>query len=162
MYRLLLSTLSLIILSTYSFSQESITTASIEVGKNGSVSTWQEYLSNEEVTIEYKFVTCDPEMGYDKEQVILKVTNHTANKLVLDWHMILYYNSECKTCDYPEEYAYKVVVQPNSTKEGDCSVYNEDYQLTIFSKFVDTKYKTNDMLTSFQLDNLILTEYAPN
>lgn len=120
---------------------------------------WVEYFSNDQLTIEYKFVECDPEIGFDKEQVLLKMTNHTADELKLDWHVLLEYNQECRTCDYPEEYGYHVFLKPNQTKEGDCSIHSEAFEFKMFSKFLDDRAREKDVLTSFTLSNFVITAY---
>lgn len=102
---------------------------------------------------------CDPEIGFDKEQVLLKMTNHTADELKLDWHVLLEYNQECKTCDYPEEYGYHVFLKPNQTKEGDCSIHSEAFEFKMFSKFLDDRARETDVLTSFTLSDFVITAY---
>lgn len=120
---------------------------------------WAEYFSNDQLTIEYKFIACDPEIGFDKEQVILKMTNHTNDELKLDWHLLLDYNNECKTCDFPEEYTYHTFLKPNQSKEGDCSIHSEAYEFKMFSKFLDDRAKQKDKLTSFTLSEFTVTAY---
>lgn len=120
---------------------------------------WVEYVSNSQVTIEYKFVNCDPEIGFDQEQVLLRMTNHTGDELKLDWHVLLEYNQICKTCDYPEEYGYHIFLKPNETKEGSCSVYSENLEFRMFSKFLDDRARDKDELSSFTLSDLIVTAY---
>lgn len=123
---------------------------------------WTEYFSNNELTIEYKFVECDPEMGFNKEQVLLKMTNHTADELKLDWHLLLSYNQDCKTCDFPDEYTYHVFLKPNESKEGDCSIYSEAFEFKMFSRFLDNRAKQKDVLTSFTLSDFVITTYEQN
>lgn len=123
---------------------------------------WTEYFSNDQLTIQYKFVECDPEMGFDKEQVLLKMTNHTADELKLDWHLLLSYNQDCKTCDFPEEYTYHVFLKPNESKAGDCSIYSEAFEFKMFSRFLDDRAKQKDVLTSFTLSDFVITTYEQN
>ena len=120
---------------------------------------WVEYFSNDQLTIEYKFVECDPEIGFNEEKVLLKMTNHTADELKLDWHVLLEYNTVCKTCDFPEEYGYHVFLKPNQTKEGDCSIHSEAYEFKMFSRFTDPRAKAKDELTSFTLSEFVITAY---
>lgn len=121
--------------------------------KAQSFTDWTIYASNASYEIQYKVVNCDPSMGYDQEMVILRIENKTTNNIAVDWQMILYYSGECKTCDYLDEYHYSVVIEAGSEIVGGCSI-NDDYQLKIFSKFIDTNYSKGDQLTSFELGNL--------
>ncbi len=159
MSRLIL--LLFVVLSTSIYAQQplNIITPIVNCKEANKTGQWTEYISNEQLTIEYKFVACDPEIGFDQEQVILKMTNHTSEELKLDWHVLLEYNEECKTCDYPEEYGYHVFLKPNQVKEGDCSIYSEAYEFKMFSKFMDERAKQKDVLTSFSLSDFILTAY---
>src|SRR5690606_34228805 len=40
---------------------------------------WTEHFSNNDFSIEYKFVACDPEMGYDQESVLIKFITFIRN-----------------------------------------------------------------------------------
>ena len=60
---------------------------------------WTPHFSNDDFSIEYKFIACDPEMGYDQESVLLKIKNNTSSHLSISWHMILHYDELCRTCD---------------------------------------------------------------
>jgi hypothetical protein len=150
--------LTVLILSTNCFSQEENSTNLIAVPEESSTD-WQVYYSNNQITIDYKFENCDPEMGYDQQQVILKVTNHTDSKLEISWHALLYFNDKCRTCDYEDEYTFYVGLAPNETKSGSCSVYSQDFQLKIFSKFTDANATNEKVLSSFDLSNIIIAEH---
>lgn len=156
MNRLLLL-MTMIYLSHHCISQQHIETISINA-KDSHPTDWEIYLENDQIKIEYKFSECDPEMGYNTEAVLLKCTNFSSNKISLDWHMILYYDKICKTCDFPEEYSYTVDLAPNESLEGTCSIYSK-YQLNIFSKFNDINSSNKISLTSFSLSNLQLIQY---
>jgi hypothetical protein len=160
MHRLLL--LFSIFISTWVLGQQTTTIITPTINCNtdeGNPENWTEYFSNDQITIEYKFVLCDPEIGFDQEQVILKMTNHTSDVLKIDWHILLEYNQVCKTCDYPDEYGYHVFLKPNQTKEGDCSIHSEAFEFKMFSKFMDDRAKQKDILTSFTLSDFTLTAY---
>jgi hypothetical protein len=85
------------------------------------------------------------------------MTNHTIDELKLDWHILLDYNQECRTCEYPDEYTYHLFLGPNQIKEGDCSIYSELFELKIFSQFLDSRAKQKDELSSFQLSQFVIT-----
>ena len=121
--------------------------------KDGYPTNWTTYISNENFEIEYRAVECDPSMGYDKEMILLRIRNRTNANLQFDWHMILSYGGVCKTCDFFDEYHYSVVVTSDSFSEGNCEIDSE-YQLKIFSKFIDENYSLGDRLNSFELRNL--------
>ncbi len=151
MNRLLLL-LTMIYLSNNCISQQQISTDPINLIDKYSVN-WMTYFENEQVKIEYKFSECDPEMGYDFEQVILRFVNKSTKKMDIDWHIHLYYDEKCLTCNYPVEYARTIRLLPNETLEGNCDreTINE---LKLFSKFIDVNYSKGAILTSFQLASL--------
>jgi len=119
------------------------------------VREWQAYKSDNNVSIDYRFADCDPEIGYNKEVVQLKMTNTSAEKVELNYHIYLYYNGVCKTCDYPQEYVYSVTLEPGQTVEGSCGL-EYDSRLTYFSRFTDAGYKGNQQLTDFELHGLTI------
>ncbi len=118
---------------------------------------WTEYFSNNDFSIDYKFVNCDPEMGYDQESVFIKFTNKTTNHLSVQWHMILHYNAECKTCNYEDEYTFTIELAPNAEKTADCSVYTDNSQLKLFSRFIDENYTRGEALTGFSFEKIETT-----
>lgn len=154
--------LFLLWLGRIAFAQESIQTPFVDVEKDEKASEWQNYISTKDITIEYRFESCDQEIGYDQEQILIRITNHSKIKIQLNWHLVLYYNKECNTCDHPDEYEYVMVIKPDEIKEGTCSVHSKDYQLKIFSKFDDVKVKSSVALTKFKLDSMKLLEYRSN
>lgn len=116
-------------------------------------SDWEIYYFTDDFKVEYKFVDCDPPMGYDKEMVLLRLTNTSRGILEFDWHMKMWYDGECKTCDWYDEYHYTVTVNPESQVEGSCDMY-ADHQTKIFSAFIDVNFTKGDKLTSFELGGL--------
>jgi hypothetical protein len=148
---LILAILSVLICQN-SISQQQLPTDTINLIDNHST-TWRTYFENDQVKIEYKFSECDPEMGYDFEQVILRFVNKSTKKMDIDWHIHLYYDKKCLTCNYPDEYARTIQLLPNETLEGNCDreTINE---LKLFSKFIDVNYSKGAILTSFQLASL--------
>ena len=126
--------------------------------EDGKPTTWATYYSSESVTIEYKFVTCTPTSGLDNEGVVFKYTNKTNSKVILNWHLHLYYDETCRTCDFGDEYSKEISLTPNQIIEGNCTTEG-DYTLKIFSKFNDANYSKGAKLTSFKLDNLLISTY---
>ncbi|NRA13717.1 MAG: hypothetical protein HRT57_17385 [Crocinitomicaceae bacterium] len=152
-----------ITLSMYSFSQQQqqqqqqqYSTDSVTVTENNPTD-WELYIFNADFKIEYKFETCNPEIGFDTETVLLKITNRTRKNIAFNWHTIMYFTKECKTCDFVDEYSYTVNVPPLQMVEGSCDMY-ADYQLKIPVKFVNTNQTQNEPLRSFELRNLTVTE----
>jgi hypothetical protein len=121
--------------------------------KSGTPTSWTVYVSNQNFEIEYKASPCNPSRGYDKEMVLLRFKNKSNTDLVFNWHMVMYFSETCKTCDYYDEYHYSVPVSANSSVEGSCDL-NGDYQLKIFSKFIDPIYKKGEQLNAFELRGL--------
>lgn len=117
---------------------------------------WAVYFVGEGIQISYKLASCDPEMGYDQESVLLKIENTTNSVVVLNWHQLLSFNDNCKTCDYEEEYSSRLKLGPLQSEEGTCSIYSAK-ELKYFSKFIDANYTKGESLTSFKLDKLVIT-----
>lgn len=141
----------LLFLNFYSVAQEES-----ETKLDHAVREWKVFKSEENVMIEYRFVDCEATIGYDKEIIQLRVSNTSSQKIHLEWHMYLFYNGVCKTCDYPQEYKYVLTLEPNQTLSGDCAM-GSDHRLTIFSKFNDPKYTGGSQLTNFDFHNLKIT-----
>lgn len=120
-----------------------------------SVRNWQSYKTENSVSIDYRFADCDAPIGYDKEVVQLKMTNNSSEKVEVTYHIYLYYNGVCKTCDYPQEYVYTVTLDPNQSLEGNCGL-EYDSRITYFSRFIDAGYKGNQQLTDFELHGLTI------
>lgn len=138
-----------------SYSQQVIQTDTINLLNNHSTA-WRTYFENDQVLIEYKTTDCDPAMGYDFEQVILRFANKTTTKIDLDWHIHLYYDKKCLTCNYPMEYARTIRLGANESIEGNCNRETID-ELKLFSKFNDVNYSAGAKLTAFQLMTLTIT-----
>lgn len=138
------------ILSFISNAQEAKTTIKLEKKLDNNVKDWTTLNSPSEIQIDYKFNNCDPTIGYDVEKVLLQFTNKTDKTIQIKWHLILYYNEICKTCDYPQEYTFELTLGPNEILSGNCSL-ESDHKLTLFSKFLDERYKVKNELTSFEL-----------
>ena len=138
------------------WTQQTVNSEKVEVDRGGQNPTdWVIYLDNEEFVIQYKFIQCDPRIGYDNESVLLKFKNKTSQTLNIAWNIDLYYDGVCKTCDFPDEYHNALQLNPMEEKEGNCDIYS-DSKLKMFSKFVDQNYTKGLKLTSFKLSKLNL------
>lgn len=150
---------TVILFTSYAQTTTEIETTKIEFVEDVEHSNeWEVYLSELDYKIEYRFIDCDPPMGYDQEMVIFRFTNRTNQKIVFNWHILSDYNGVCKTCNYPDEYGYGVTLEAHEEKEGSCSLY-EEYNLKVFSKFIDVNYTKGEQLSGFQLGNMTLTKY---
>jgi hypothetical protein len=148
-------TLAVLLLCFSSFSQDSISSSILnfqEVQPSG----WNTYVSNAEFEIQYQFIECDPEVGYDHEALILKIENKTSTIIDLDWLLHIYRADVCKTCAYPVEYARTIQLAPNEIIEGSCD-RDTNKQLKIFSKYIDQDYSKGLHLSGFQLYSLTIT-----
>lgn len=152
----LLLLLTMIYLSNLCFSQQLIQTDTINLIDNHST-TWQTYFENAQVRIEYNSTDCDPAMGYDFEQINLRFVNKTTTKIDIDWHIHLYYDKKCLTCNYPLEYSRTIRLIGNETKEGNCDRESMN-ELKLFSKFNDANYSKGAVLTAFKLAVFTITE----
>ena len=119
---------------------------------------WTEYYTDSLITIDFKFVSCDPPIWFNKEQLILRFTNRTSGKLSVKWHSHNYYDKNCNSCNYPDEYTQEISMGPGQVLVGDCDIYS-DKKLKIFSRFNDPNYSKGSNLTSFKLDNLTITAF---
>lgn len=119
---------------------------------------WTEYYSDSLITIDFKFVSCDPPIGFNNESVLLRFSNHTSGKVAVRWHSHNYYDKTCNSCNYPDEYTQEIAIGPGQTISGDCDIYS-DKKLKIFSRFNDPNYSKGSSLTNFKLDNLTITPY---
>ena len=156
--KLLLLALSFSFISMTGLAQETINTDLIQVDSTTNPVGWVTYIDDTKFSIEYRFVNCDPNMGFDYEGVILRVRNKTSQKLSFSWHKILHYAGACRTCNFPDEYHYDLSVEPNQTVEGDCDPQS-GYDLKLFSKFNDATYSQGDQLTAFKLGDFSVTQY---
>jgi hypothetical protein len=116
---------------------------------------WTTYSVQNNLTIEYKSSGCKPGIGYDKENILIRFTNTSSETIKITWHALLSYSGVCKTCDYPGEYSYELILKPNELIEGDCSL-NYDNRVVIFSKYLDKRYTGNSQLTDFELGSLTI------
>ena len=148
-------TLLFIYICINAVAQQAYTTESINI-KNGKPTDWTVYMNQEDFKIEYRFSDCDPPSGLDNESILFKFTNNTPGNIVMSWHLHLSYDEICRTCDFPEEYGYELILGPNEVIEGDCLADGE-YRLKIFSKFIDPVYSKGAQLTDFKLANFTVS-----
>lgn len=146
------------LLLTYAtFGQESVTTNLVDVQLNHPTN-WKTYINNNLVKIEYKFVECAQNIGYDQEFMMIRVKNKTNQTIQLEWRSDQFYNDVCRTCSYPDEYTYQLSLSPNEVIEPDCSLETER-KLRLFSRFTDSNYNgVEENLSDFQLSNLTINQ----
>ncbi len=118
-------------------------------------SNWATLSTYNNLKIEFKSSACDVGIGYEKENILLRFTNTSSETIKISWHAILEYSGICKTCDYPEEYSYELILKPTEVLEGDCSL-NYDNRVVIFSKYLDERYTGKSQLTDFELGSLTI------
>ena len=114
---------------------------------------WTHLLSEGPVSVYYKYSVCDPEIGYDNESVLLKITNSSQLSVIAEWDREIYFDGICTTCDLGDEAHSIYELGPQDIVEGLCSI-NGDSRLKLFSKFTDNQYKLEQQtLTGFKLNN---------
>lgn len=121
------------------------------------LNTWQVYSIVETVTISFKIVDCNYNQGFDQQLVLLKYTNNSSERVVLDFNTELYYNGVCKTCNI-DEYRFSVALSPNESIEGEC-VHGQGGELQFFSKSIDEKVQLTEELSDFEFTEFNLTRY---
>lgn len=139
----------------FSISQTNYATDVVQcnVKNQNNPTSWVTYIDNQEFKIEYRFIDCDPSVGFDHEAVILKIENKTSNILDLDWIINIYRENACTTCGFPVEYSRTIRLNPNETLTGTCD-RDTNKQLKIFSKYIDASYSKGKHLSGFQLNSL--------
>ena len=143
------------------FGQQPVTTNLIDVTTK-KPAKWSTYVDLQNLKIEYKFVDCNPSMGYDQELLLFKFTNKSDAQVSIAWHAQQYYGGTCKTCNYPDEYGFSLVLEAGESDEGSCAL-EAKRELVSFSKFTDINYHGEAApLTSFQLNGLIVTTIENN
>lgn len=118
---------------------------------------WKLFKEEQGIKFYYKYADCDFTDKLDAQWVLLKIENTTNKTLLIEWNLYNYFNGVCGLCkNDPNNEAHKEIkLAPNSSIEGEC-VSHCPKSLRIFSKFLE--FKTDDLLTKFEIKNLILTE----
>jgi hypothetical protein len=117
---------------------------------------WILYKQIDDVKISYQNVKCYPKQGFDAEKIIIKIQNTSKSTQLVSWKQELWYNDKCHNCDLEsEEFFHAITIDGNSEIQGDCDYINHRY-LTLFVKFIDENYKSDNVqvLTKFDLVNL--------
>lgn len=155
-------TLGLLVVTAFGFAQDAYQIPLTSTVDN-TPTNWTTYVSDPLLDVDYKFIQCEHEIGYDQEYLIFRITNKTDYNLTLAWDMILHYNGRCKTCgpDYEDEYNYSIIVTANNSVAGECELGSE-YTLKVFSKFINVSKPLENQLTAFQLGNLKIAKKTKN
>jgi hypothetical protein len=143
--RLILS-LGIFLISSASFSQEmSVRVVSVE---------WQPLTSTDFVDVSYRYGEClNPSQGVDKQEVYLKFTNKTNEKLSIVWENELHYGKRCINCDgLNDEMRFEIALEPKSSINGECGK-NGNSKLRFMAKFLNIDSST--VLTEFKVKNII-------
>ena len=120
------------------------------------INSWETYLENDSVKIEFNYKNCEYIEQFNSEYVIFKITNYTNKNLTIQWENQLWYDENCVNCETNNpENRRQITILASSSSEGQCNINNN---LRIFSKFTS---KLEDMpgvnkinaLTKFELTN---------
>ena len=123
---------------------------------------WTHLFSDGPVNVYYKYILCDPEIGYDNESVLLQLTNTSKQSVIAEWDKEIYFDGVCRTCDHGEEYHYRYELGPNEIIEGSCSIHS-DNRLRMFSRFTDPQYKlVQEKMTGFKLERFTVKRSGLN
>lgn len=118
---------------------------------------WTVFKEDQGIKFYYKYADCDFNDMPDAQWVLIKVENTTDRLLLIEWTLHSYFNGVCKLCnnDPNGEARRELKLEPHSSKEGEC-ISSCSKALRIFSKFIS--FKTDDLLTKFEIDGVILTD----
>ena len=142
---------ALLLFSSASIAQEATEFVNTEINE---FSTWTTYFENDQVKIEFKRTDCDLNSGLDKQYLYLRYSNKTQTAITMNWHIDMYYNDDCRTCDY-DEYDWSYSLAPGEVAEGTCEM-GADRKLQLFAKFIDANYTNDALLTGFKFSNLTI------
>ncbi len=91
---------------------------------------WSLYKSIDELNIYAKLQNCPRNAGYDRNNVLLRIKNTGQSAKTVDYHLHLYYNGECKTCDDSyDEYKFSYTIATGEEIVGNCDVSNSGLSL---------------------------------
>lgn len=126
-----LTIIGLLLFSSTSFAQKSITKAGID--------------------IQTKPLHCNiPAEGYEADLIQLSITNTTNQVKTVTYSFELYYDGACASCDHPEM-VFSQTLQPKEKLEGVCLDRNRQ-GLTIFDHM--PAHLTKTQLTDYKIVNV--------
>ncbi len=112
---------------------------------------WKTYFSNNEASIEFKYIEChNPSKGIHHENVLLRITNKTNTELSAAYYLQRIYNGREVKADGSSEFTFSIPAY--NKMESSCEDLQEG--LYVFSRIIDLK--ANSVLNSFDLKNLAI------
>jgi hypothetical protein len=113
-------------------------------------------LNNKTASLTYKMVECnDPQNGLYAKYAFLTASNKTTRTIEISWHLNMFYNDVCISCNDNKEHTRKIILQPNETATASCDPSsNSNYK--IFSKW--TQLDNKRVLTKMEFTNISITE----
>lgn len=112
----------------------------------------QVYYSDNGIEIYIKPIDCvNPAKGRAIQYLMVEIVNTTNNPVQVSFNKEIWYNNICQTCNSNStEYNTAVVVNPNSSVQGNCDDTTKD--LKIFSKMLN--HSKVRKLTKYELKNI--------
>lgn len=125
--------------------------------QNVASENWTFLKEEQGVKFYYRYADCDLKDEFDQQFLFIKVENTTNTGYYVEWTWDLWLNNKCHTCQADEggEFRKMVKVEAGKSIEPSCELYPELSELTMFSKFIEIK--TDDLLTKFDIKDIILT-----
>lgn len=111
---------------------------------------WEAFKAADELKIETKTSDCHLDNAFHQQWKLFRMKNTTSRVLKVSYHLDLYYNNECSTCN-SVEYEYTFELQPHQTLGGECSLESPQ-GLHAFVRFLDMDNRS--VLTHVEWSNL--------
>jgi hypothetical protein len=113
-------------------------------------------LNNKTAILTYKMVECnDPQNGLYAKYAFLTASNKSNKTIEISWHINMFYDNKCISCNDNPEHTRKITLQPNETLTADCD-YKSNSTLKIFSQW--TQIENKRILTKIEFANISITE----
>ncbi len=116
----------------------------------GNYSTdWELKISADQLDIYSKYSDCsDPANGFYPEQILVKVTNKTSQKIYVYWEYETAYDGVPSTSS-ADERLVQIQLEPNQTLEGTCHSIHEK-KLGVFVRYIGQQ----PVLSTLTLSNM--------
>lgn len=115
---------------------------------------WATFYNDNVVSIDYRYDDCHrPEDGIHKQNVHLKFSNLTNQRVVVSYQKSTSYNNKPAATSGAEN-TFTVTLKPGEILEGSCGL--KDKRLYIFVKMLDGT--SSSVLTAFDLVNINVTQ----